>query len=147
MRPSIGLSIGVLLFCGCQAEKFPIAPASGVVYLNDKPLAGAHVMFQPIPNGTEIEAGPESVGVTDEDGRFTMKTIEPERAGATVGKHNVRVTIQEEENRYGGGGDGGGGNAGPARYTIPLRYRLGIDMVVEVPPEGTDKIELKLTSP
>lgn len=154
MNYRLWLPAGVMLVCcGCESDRFPIAPVSGQVLLNGKPLAGAHVLFQPIPKPGEINAGPESVGLTDADGRFSLKTIEPERTGAMIGNHQVRVTIQEEENRYGGGGDvaedgeGGGAPAGPAKYTIPLRYRLGTELTAEVPPEGTDRIELVLTSP
>jgi hypothetical protein len=137
----------IILCCGCQADRFPIAPASGQVTLNDKPLSGAHVLFQPIAEGAEIEAGPESVGQTDANGRFSLATIAPERKGAMIGKHRVSVTLIEEENRYGGGAESGDTPAGRPKYTIPDRYRLGTELVVEVPPEGTDKIELVLTSP
>lgn len=148
--------LAVVCCCGCEADRFPVAPVSGRVLFNGKPLAGAHVLFQPLRTGAEIEAGPESVGLTDADGRFVLKTIEPERNGAMVGKHKVSVTIPEEENRYGGGGGGGAsedgsvndaGFTGVARYTLPERYRLGTALEVEVPPEGTDSLELNLTSP
>jgi hypothetical protein len=135
----------VLLCCGCEAERFPIAPASGQVLFDGKPLSGAHVLFQPVPKGTEVEAGPESVGRTDADGRFTLSTIAPERSGAMIGTHRVSVTIIEEEQRYGGSGDAG--FTGPRKYTLPERYRLGTELKIEVPPGGTDKLELKLTSP
>lgn len=138
----------ILLCCGCEAERFPIAPVSGQVLFNGRPLAGAHVLFQPVRTGTQIDVGPESVGKTDDDGRFTLSTIEPERSGAMIGKHRVSVTIIEEENRYGGGGEtDGGGNRVPPKYTLPERYRLGTELEVDVPPDGTDKLELALTSP
>jgi hypothetical protein len=136
----------LLLASGCEKNAFPIAPASGRVIFNGKPLAGAHLLFQPVPAAGQIEAGPESVGETDAEGRFTLTTIEPESKGATVGKHRVSVTIQEEENRFGGGGEDGA-TAEPANYTLPQRYRLGTELVVEIPPDGTDQLELALTSP
>jgi hypothetical protein len=63
-----------------------------------------------------------------------------------IGKHRVSVTIQEEENRFGGGGEDGAA-AQPANYTLPERYRLGSELLVEIPPAGTDTLELALTSP
>lgn len=138
----------VLLCCGCEGDRFPIAPVSGQVLLNGKPLGGAHVLFQPVRSGAEIDVGPESVGQTDGDGRFTLTTIEPERDGAMIGKHRVSVTIIEEENRYGGGGESdGAGNRARPKYTLPERYRLGTELQVEVTPKGTDHLELALTSP
>ena len=131
--------------CGCEADPFPIAPVSGTVYLNEKPLAGAHLLFQPQRKGNDVEAGPESIGRSDAQGRFTLSTIEPERKGAMIGKHRVSVTIPEEESRFGGGGETPGG--GRPVYTLPERYRLGTELIVEVPKEGTDKLDLKLTSP
>ena len=136
-----------VLCCGCEAERFPVAPASGRVMFNGKPLADAHVLFQPVRTGNEIDVGPESVGHTDSEGRFTLSTIEPQRKGAMIGKHSVRVTIPEEENRFGGGGEDGATYTGERKYLLPDRYRMGTDLVVEIPPEGTDKIELVLTSP
>ena len=115
--------------------------------MNGKPLPGAHVLLQPMAAETELEVGPESVGQTDEGGKFTLSTIEPKRSGAMIGKHRVSVTIIEEENRYGGGGEDGGGSGGPPKYTLPDRYRLGTELVVEIPPEGTDQLHLELKTP
>jgi hypothetical protein len=139
------LGCTVLWVPGCGSDPYPVAPAAGIVTFNGKPLSGAHVLFQPVRTGSEIEVGPESVGRTDAQGRFTLTTIEPERDGAMVGKHRVSVTIPEEEDRYGGGGESA--RAGPPRYTLPERYRLGTELVVEVPPEGNEDLELALTSP
>jgi hypothetical protein len=135
-----------LLTLGCSSDPYNVVPVSGTVTFNGKPLAGAHVLFQPVRTGSDIEVGPESVGRTDAQGRFTLTTIEPERDGAMVGKHRVSVTIPEEEDRYGGGGESGG-RAGPPKYTLPERYRLGTELVVEVPPDGHENLELTLVSP
>ncbi len=147
MKLRYGLLAGLaLLSVGCESGRFPIVPATGVVIFNGKPLAGAHVLFQPVRTGSEIEVGPESFGQTDEQGRFTLSMVQTDEQGAMIGKHSVSVTIQEEENRFGGGGEDGA-TAGPANYTLPERYRAGTALVAEVPPEGTDKLELVLTSP
>lgn len=138
----------VLLAAGCGAEKFPIAPVSGRVTFNGKPLPGAHVLFQPMTTGTEVEIGPEAVGRTDDEGRFTLSTISPERKGASIGKNRVSVTLIEEERLYGGGGTSSDeGYTGVVKYTLPQRYRHGTELVVEVPPVGNDALELTLTSP
>jgi hypothetical protein len=145
-RPWLGLCLAIA--CGaCQSERFPIAPVSGTVQFNGQPLANAHVLFQPIAEGTAVEAGPESVGRTDANGQFSLETIEPQRRGAMIGKHRVSVTIPEEEQRYGGGTEDGSVPVGRPKYTLPDRYRHGTELVVEVPPDGLDKLELVLTSP
>lgn len=140
--------LATIACCGCNEDPFPVAPVSGTVTFNGNPLPNAHVLFQPERKATEIEVGPESIGHTDAAGRFTLSTVEPSRNGAMIGKHRVSVTIPEEENKFGGGGGGGdAGFAGRAVYTLPERYRLGTELVIEVPPEGMDQLELKLTSP
>jgi hypothetical protein len=116
------------------------------VTLNGKPLANAHVLFQPEPQSGKFEAGPESVGLTDSEGRYSLSTISPERNGAMIGKHHVSVTNPEEENKYGGGVESGWTGGKPV-YTIPERYRLGTELKVEVPADGNEHLDLKLTSP
>lgn len=151
MLPSRWLMLSAgLLVAGCGTDKFPIAPVSGRVTFNGKPLPGAHVLFQPVAAGTEIEVGPESAGRTDNDGKFSLSTIAPERKGASVGKNRVSVTIIEEEQLFGGGGGGTSndeGYTGVVKYTLPQRYRHGTELTVDVPSEGTNTLELTLTSP
>jgi hypothetical protein len=63
-----------------------------------------------------------------------------------IGKHRVSVTMPDEENRFGGGGESDQPGGRPV-YKLPERYRLGTELEIEVPEEGTDNLELKLTSP
>jgi hypothetical protein len=109
-------------------------------------LAGAHVLFQPQPAAGQIETGPESIGRTNDEGRYELRTIDEDRLGAVVGPHRIAVTIIEEERRNSGGGVDGGG-VQRAVYKMPQRYRLGEDLTFDVPAEGTEKADLRLTSP
>lgn len=86
----------VLLFFvqGCGGSSFPTAKTVGQVMCEGKPVAGAMVYFEPLP---EDEAGNKLVGrqgfsFTDSNGNFDIATydrINPD--GAVVGKHRVRV--------------------------------------------------------
>ncbi len=81
--------------CGGGAEDAPeLAPATGTVYLDDKPLEGAIVTFV-------VEGKPLATATTDAEGKFTMTTRgEP---GAPIGSAKVGIVKHA-------GGDAGGGN-------------------------------------
>jgi hypothetical protein len=74
---------------GCRpADEF--APVSGRLRIHGEPAANVLVVFT--PESTADHVMPRSVGVTDDDGRFTLRT-EQNRAGAVVGRH--RVTLED----------------------------------------------------
>ena len=80
----------LLAFCGCGGVD--AVPVSGRVTVNGKPVEKVAVNFTPI--AAEGAVGPGSSGITDADGRFSLKTIGEDRVqGAVAGKH--RVTLQE----------------------------------------------------
>src|SRR2546421_8436792 len=90
------LAFALLLVVGCKEEPYAVAPVSGRVTLNGKALANCEVMFQPVHTSGNYNPGPGSYGITDADGRFTLKLIGKESAGAVVGKHKVRFTMHVE---------------------------------------------------
>lgn len=71
-----------LLAAGCSGGP-KLAEVEGVVKLNGKPLSGIQLEFW--PEGS----GPRSIGVTDEQGRFTLSSDDGKKKGAVVGKHKV----------------------------------------------------------
>lgn len=80
--------IATALVTGC--EKGPeVAPVTGTVQQNGKPLAGAMVEFQP-------DYGAPSYGYTDQQGQYEIQ-FQKNRMGALIGHHTVRVrTIGEK---------------------------------------------------
>ena len=88
--------LGLLAICvclGCAAgEDFESVPVSGTVTMDGKPFAGVKVSFFPEPTeATSVR--PFSVGVTDSDGKFELKTRYGEQ-GAVVGKHRVSFKLE-----------------------------------------------------
>src|SRR6516162_11327434 len=83
--------VGLVLLSalGCSSQRF--APVSGRVTLNGAPLANALVSFNPIPKEGSAEAGPGSVGTTNDHGEYTLR-VGPDQPGALVGKHRVAIT-------------------------------------------------------
>jgi predicted small lipoprotein YifL len=69
---------------GC--ERGPVyLPVNGIVTLDGQPVAEAAISFYPLTPG-----GEPSTGVTDAQGKFTLKTAH-DHAGALAGKHQISV--------------------------------------------------------
>jgi hypothetical protein len=98
-----------------------------------------HVSFQPVAEDEdEISPGPGSYGVTDENGKFTLQTVEPTEPGAVVGPHRVRLTLLDE-NPESVRDDVGR----PVKRRLPERYGDG-SLTFEVPREGSDQANFDL---
>lgn len=76
--------VGTLVLSGCgNGKDVSLASVSGRVTFNGQPLSGATVEFQPLK-------GSPSFGVTDTDGRYTLKFTR-QLTGAVLGEHQVRI--------------------------------------------------------
>lgn len=76
--------IGALI--GCGDKGLHLAPVEGTVILDGKPVAEAGIMFTPVGEN----AGPYASGTTNEEGVFTLRTMNEE--GALVGEHRVTIS-------------------------------------------------------
>jgi hypothetical protein len=125
------------------------AAVSGRVTLNDQPLEGFTVDFQPMAKSKDADAGPGSTGKTDKDGRFTLRSqLDSSRAGAVVGKHQVRVWAPEgSQDRDAESTQGKGKGKKSDRPFIPGRYHVNSELTFDVPPGGTDKADFALKAP
>jgi hypothetical protein len=84
---AVALSATALIaVTGCGGGDF--APVSGTVNYDGKPVSKLQVVFSPEPIGENYAVGPYSMGVTDENGRFTLKTRYKD-PGAFIGKHQL----------------------------------------------------------
>jgi hypothetical protein len=123
------------LLAGCGSGK--IAPVSGRVTLNGKPLANASVTFAPIGQGKQ-EPGPSSAGKTDADGRYKLALIGQSGDGAIVGRHKVRIALMEELDTS---------DDRPEKLKqLPLKYNGQTTLEFDVPPGGTDAADFNLTA-
>jgi hypothetical protein len=141
----VGVIFGFLLLMawGCKGGA-KLVPVSGRVMLDGKPLANATISFQPLDKPAGSTA-PDSVATTDDDGRFSLKSLVglDSYDGAAVGKHRVRIslldrtaTMKDTEGRV---------KVGVSK--VPLKYNTNSTLEFTVPPEGTDKADfLDLTS-
>jgi hypothetical protein len=138
------LVLGCAIVCSLGCGSKQIAPVSGRVTLNNKPLANATVSFQPIAQKRSAEAGPGSTGRTDANGEFTL-TLSTGEKGAWVGEHQVRISLlqtkdPEDDSRPERGGP-------PQEDQIPAEYNEKSKLTFTVPPEGTSKANFELKSP
>ncbi len=73
----------VLGFAGCGGDGPKLAKVTGKVTYKGQPLKSANIKFYP-------PSGPIAVGITDDNGMFSMNTNG--RAGASLGMNRVAIT-------------------------------------------------------
>ncbi len=125
------------LLAGCGSSK--TAPVSGRVTLNGKPLAKASVTFAPVGGTSAEEPGPSSAAITDSDGRYTLRLIGQDGRGAVIGKHKVRIALQEEVDES---------DDNPSKLKqLPLKYNGQTTLEFDVPAGGTESADFDLKVP
>lgn len=156
----------VCILVGCSGEDFGSVPVSGTVTLDGEPLAGVEVSFFPQPTESTSIVGPFSIGVTDADGKFELRT-RYDKPGAVVGRHKVSFEYQgvdEEEaasaaeelaEAKASGDDTGEAQAAvkkaksatKGKRKIPRRYKEEYSEVYyTVPAGGVSDVEFPMTS-
>jgi hypothetical protein len=87
--PLCAFSLVVLSGCGGPT----MAPVTGCVTCNGKPVDAANIIFSPIPKTEDdIKPGKPATGFTGTDGKYVLSTYQA-YDGAQVGKHRVTVSI------------------------------------------------------
>jgi hypothetical protein len=143
MRHPLLLLFLLLPIVGCGGESYKVAPVSGRVTLDGKPLAKAHVHFAPIGSRDQVAPGPTSQGQTDADGRYTLTLDSNRSPGAVVGKHKVYIITVDTQVTAADLPDAG---VRPSRREIlPDRYNQETKLTCEVPAGGTDSANFDLT--
>ena len=128
-----------LVAAGCNADH-QVAPVSGQVKLNGKPLANADVHFQPIGSKNNPNPGPGSHGRTDAMGNYTLR-IDDKQSGALVGKHWVMIYAFEPAGSKSDAGSPG------LKDKIPMRYNEKSNLTCDVPKAGRTDADFELKSP
>ncbi|MEA1950518.1 MAG: carboxypeptidase-like regulatory domain-containing protein [Planctomycetota bacterium] len=136
--------LGIVLFAaGCGPSRPKTVPVTGVVTLDGKAVGGASVMLT--PNGD----GRPAMGMTDKEGKFSLKTFEP-GDGAILGKHQLTVRkveavgVQADPDGLSGAASLGGIKEKwiiPKKYSNPKQW----DHTVEVE-AGMEPLKLELQS-
>ncbi len=132
---------GLLFLVGCSGGGPSLAPVSGKVTFDGKPLANATVGFY--PEGPH--AGVNSSGRTNENGEYTLMTVMERKTGAVVGKHRVSIIVGSDES----GGSDLPADKQPKNRTprIPAKYFGGESVLsCDVPSDGKTNADFELKS-
>jgi hypothetical protein len=135
------LALATVAAMGCGKSRRPMAPVTGKVTYQGKPLQFGTVILQP-------ESGQYATGAVQQDGTFTM-TTRGEGDGAAVGRNMVRIVCLEAQNPakpvLANGKSRGEGVLG--RSLIPEKYQScetsGIS--IDVRPGNNDPVVLELS--
>jgi hypothetical protein len=128
-----------LPLAGCgKLGSAKIAPISGRVTLDNKPLPDALVTFVPKSADPDATDALSSIGTTDEDGRYTLVTTKDTNTnGAVVGKHRVIIML-------------GAGKTKDTKPTfhkqLPAKYNRNSVLEYDVPAEGREDANFDLSS-
>jgi hypothetical protein len=145
---SLCLVLLILTVLGCGEGRPKFVPVSGRVLVDGKPVANLMVTFQPIATERNKDPGPGSAGITDAEGRFTLKVSSQQYSGngAVVGKHKVRIgTVLPGEGQATDPSIGSPDDAPLAgKELIPPHYNQDTILTFEVPPEGTNQANFDL---
>jgi hypothetical protein len=129
-----------LVAAGCGRPQGDYAPVEGILTVGGKPIERAEIVLSLTDRSA---AGPKPVtrAVTDNDGRFVLKSITPDKQfvdGAVVGKHRVLVSTRIVDQ------DAQGNERVIRKELLSPQYTNGESLTVDVPPEGIEELRLDL---
>ena len=129
----------LLLVMGCGGPS--LAPVSGKITLDGKPLADATVGFYPLGANAAVT----STGRTNGKGEYSLKTVMNDQTGAVVGKHRVSITVEPDLTGTDLPADKLAKVARPPK--LPARYQgAESELTCEVPPGGKADANFELKS-
>lgn len=146
--------LATVLLAGCgrrvddqwTRQRPQVYPATGIVLYQNKPVAGATVMFESTNAGTSAGGGLVAIGHTNSAGTFRMKTFK-EYQGVVAGSHRVSVTKMEYEPAKRPAGIDPNVDLPPiAKSVLPEKYKdFGTSgLTVDVTSKGANQIRLNL---
>jgi hypothetical protein len=131
--------VAILAACiGCPSRA-SVAPVSGVITLDGKPLPNAHVAFQPTVSAGEKPPGPGSYGNTDSSGAYSLRLMDNDEPGAVIGSHRVEIRLKTES-------DDRDPKSRPPAKNLPLRYNSQSELQFKVEPGGSKAANFDLKS-
>lgn len=115
---------------GCGGPDYAVAPVTGAVRLDGKPLTGGRISFAPQSSGESTKSGKPGFGDIQTDGSFVVSTY-GDQDGAVVGKHRVTLINSDPDS--------------PAGKRIKAK-RVRVQGFFEIAADQENTIEVELTS-
>lgn len=144
---SVVLTVSIsmaLLLVGCRPpQEKNVAPVSGTVRLDGKPIENVKVLFVPLERNKDGKQGPVAFAVTDAKGHYTL-AHRGGGHGAAVGRNQVWLTTRrtkEEKNT-----EGQAELVEVQEELIPQKYNETTELIVEVPEKGMKNADFDLVS-
>lgn len=136
------LAPGIFVVAGCgSSAEYELAPVSGVITLDGKPVPYTRVIFIPQGSPDQVNPGPGSTAACDDAGKFQLKTVRGEE-GAVVGTHAIQISSTGPPRSTSGDTDAGP----PPKEAFPPQFNASTTLTFEVPAGGTTAADFKLTS-
>jgi len=130
---------------GCSRSDY--APVSGVITMNGKPYRNGIVLFLPEATKGNTTPGRGATGHTDENGRYSLKTVNG-ISGAAVGKNAVQIRTKYSAELKGfefwdpTTNKAVRSEADP----VPPEWNTNSTREFDVPPGGTDKANFDIVT-
>jgi hypothetical protein len=135
-----GLFLTLLMPLGCS-KGYRLAPVSGRVTMDNRPLANAQVSFYPTGSS---KGAPYASGRTDEQGNYRLEAVGGggPSSGAVVGENRVSISLNKRDR---------GKKLRPNELRgpldlVPAKYNTDTTLTCTVPPEGKQDANFALTS-
>lgn len=118
----------VLAAAGCAGKpvRVPVVPTRGSALLDDKPAAGALLIFHPAAGDLGLPANPRARVLAD--GSFVVETYDT-GDGAPAGEYAVTVAWRTQSSAEGDGEEVSEESLVPALYTSPDSSPLKVQVV------------------
>jgi hypothetical protein len=155
------LVMALVTFAGCAGDNYGSSPVNGTVLVDGEPAANVVVTFTPLATAETSIVGPFSTGITDDSGKFTLKTKQGD-PGAVPGDHIVALQYRGVDPESAGSiqeaiEDARAENedvselaaklkAANAQKVIPQKYSENSKLKVTVPPGGLKDHKIEIST-
>jgi hypothetical protein len=138
--------VGALTGCSGGPVGPPLAPVTGTITLDGKPLGAADLIF--VPQGDT--QGQSGVARTDADGKYELLTPDRKHKGVAVGSYRVVINklVKPDGTDYVPDPNAGPIDTGGFKELLPKPYSDMGESTLEanVPEGGTKNLDFKLSS-
>lgn len=133
-----------LLLVGCRPpQEKNVAPVSGTVRMDGKPLENVKVLFVPLERNKNGKQEPVAFAVTDAKGHYTL-AHRGGGHGAAIGRNQVWLSTRQTEKKKNAAGEIE--TVEVREELIPAKYNTATQLVVDVPAKGMKNANFELKS-